>query len=460
MLEKIESIAGNISSIVWGEYVLIPLLSIVGIYLTIGLRALPWFKITTAVQLLLQTPSDERGEISPRHALMTALSATIGTGNIAGVATAIYFGGPGAVFWMWLIALFGMATKYSEAVLAIKFRQVDENGHFVGGPMYYIKNGLGARWRWMASAFAFFGMIAAFGIGNMVQSNSVADALLATFDVKKLYTGIAMAVLVGFVILGGIHRIAEVVSKIVPVMAVAYISCTIIILFIFRSEVPAAFALIFSSAFSGSAASGGFLGATIWMAIRFGVARGIFSNESGLGSAAIAHGAAKTNKPIEQGLIAMLGTFIDTIIVCTLTALVLIVTNAWLSGENGAAMSTLAFARGFNHGGAEMVSVGLAIFAFTTIIGWSYYGERCVSYLFGAHLIKFYRIAWVAAVLVGALFKLDLVWTLADIFNGLMALPNLIALLLLSPVIFAETRAYFAGRPTPDVDDENGKPER
>ncbi len=309
--------------------------------------------------------------------------------------------------------------------------------------MYYIKNGLGVRWRWMAAAFALFGMIAAFGIGNMVQSNSVADALLATFDVPKLYTGAVMAILVAFVTLGGIRRIAEVVSKIVPIMAISYIACTLTILFIFRHEIPSAINLIFSSAFSGTAAGGGFLGASVWMAIRLGVARGIFSNESGLGSAAIAHGAARTNRPIEQGLIAVLGTFIDTIIVCTLTALVLIVTNAWLSGENGAAMSALAFATGFASGGAEIVSVGLAVFAFTTIIGWSYYGERCVVYLFGAALIPYYRLIWVVAVLLGALFKLDIVWTLADIFNGLMALPNLIALLLLSPVIFRETRAYF-----------------
>ena len=443
MLESFESIVSKISSFVWGEFLLIPLLSIVGIYLTLGLRCLPWLKIGSAIRLLLRRSTDEHGEISPRHALMTALSATIGTGNIAGVATAIYFGGPGAVFWMWVIALFGMATKYSEAVAAIKFRQIDELGQYVGGPMYYIKNGLGARWRWMASIFAFFGMIAAFGIGNMVQSNSVADALESTFSIDHVYTGLAMSVLVGVVILGGIHRIAEVVGKIVPLMAFAYIICTVSILFVFRADIPDAFHLIFSSAFNGAAASGGFLGATIWMAIRFGVARGIFSNESGLGSAAIAHGAARTTQPVEQGLVAMLGTFIDTLVICTLTALVLIVTGAWSSGENGAAMSAYAFSAGLNNGGAEIVSVGLAIFAFTTIIGWSYYGERCAAYLFGTRITIFYRLLWVSAVLTGSLFKLGLIWTLADIFNGLMALPNLIALLLLSPVIFSETRLYF-----------------
>lgn len=442
MLDQIESLAGQLSNIVWGEFILIPLLSVVGLYLSFGLRGLPWLKIPKAFRLLVKNASADDGEISPRHALMTALSATIGTGNIAGVATAIYFGGPGAVFWMWLIALFGMATKFSEAVLAVRFRQVNEHGEFVGGPMYYIKNGLGVRWRWMASTFALFGMIAAFGIGNMVQSNSVADALHSTFNIDKLHTGICMSLLVGIVIIGGIRRIADVVGKVVPFMAVAYIGCTLIILFIFRHNIPGAFNLIFSGAFTGSAASGGFLGATIWMAIRFGVARGIFSNEAGLGSAAIAHGAAKTNSPVEQGMVAMLGTFIDTIVICTMTALVLLVTNAWTSGENGAAMSTLAFSSGFKHGGAEIVSVGLAIFAFTTIIGWSYYGERCAAYIFGSRIVKIYRLAWVSAILCGALFKLGLVWTLADVFNGLMALPNLIALLLLSPIIFQETRSY------------------
>ena len=446
MFASIESLASTISGFVWGEFILIPLLSIVGIYLTFGLHCLPWLKIGTAIRLLLKRAGDEHGEISPRHALMTALSATIGTGNIAGVATAIYFGGPGAVFWMWVIALFGMATKYSEAVAAIKFRQIDELGQYVGGPMYYIKNGLGRRWRWMASTFAFFGMIAAFGIGNMVQSNSVADALASTFQIEQLYTGIAMSSLVGIVILGGIRRIAEVVGKVVPLMAFAYVACTLSILIIFRAKVPGAFELILTSAFSSTAASGGFLGASLWMAIRFGVARGIFSNESGLGSAAIAHGAAKTNQPVEQGLVAMLGTFIDTIIICTLTALVLIVTGAWSSGENGAAMSAFAFSTGLVTGGAQVVSVGLAIFAFTTIIGWSYYGERCAAYLFGTKIVRYYRLLWVAAVLFGALFKLGLIWTLADIFNGLMALPNLIALLLLSPIIFAETREYFKKR--------------
>ena len=444
MMEKIETFAADISSFVWGEYLLIPLLSIVGVYLTIRLHALPWLKLSSAFRLLVRKPRDDEGEISPRHALMTAMSATIGTGNIAGVATAIYFGGLGAVFWMWLIALFGMATKYGEAVLAIKFRQIDNLGQYVGGPMYYIKNGLGARWRWMATAFALFGMIAAFGIGNMVQSNSVADALNSTYSIDKSYTGIAMAVLVGIVILGGIRRIAEVVSKIVPTMAFAYITCTLMILFVYRTEIPAAFFLILKGAFSGTAAGGGFLGASIWMAIRFGVARGIFSNESGLGSAAIAHGAAKTKEPVEQGLVAMLGTFIDTIIICSLTALVLIVTGAWSSGENGAAMSTFAFASGLRWGGDHIVSLGLAVFAFTTIIGWSYYGERCAAFLFGVKVIQLYRIIWVAAVCSGAVIKLDLVWTLADIFNGLMALPNLIALMLLSPVIVHETRRYFS----------------
>jgi len=445
-MQALQDLLNKLSGIIWGEYVLIPLLALVGLYLTFGLKAMPWRLTAKAFSMLWQGRKPDaasEGEISPFQALMTALSATIGTGNIAGVATAIYFGGPGAIFWMWVIALFGMATKYAEAVLAVKYREVDALGNHVGGPMYYIKNGLGENWAWLGMAFALFGMIAAFGIGNMVQSNTVASELYASFQVPPWITGIVMATLTGAVILGGIKRIAKVAEKLVPFMASAYILGALIIIIINISAVPAALLLIVEDAFTGTAAEGGFLGATVMMAVRWGFARGIFSNEAGLGSAAIAHAAAKTNNPVRQGMIAMLGTFIDTIIICSMTALVIILTGAWDSGIKGAPMSSLAFNTGFA-GGGYIVTFGLIIFAFTTILGWSYYGERCAEYVLGIKAIMPYRLLWVVATLTGALVKLGLVWTLADVLNGLMAIPNLIALLLLSPVIFSVTREYFA----------------
>jgi AGCS family alanine or glycine:cation symporter len=445
-MQALQDLLDELSGIIWGEYVLIPLLALVGLYLTFGLKAMPWRLTAKAFSMLWQGRKPDaasEGEISPFQALMTALSTTIGTGNIAGVATAIYFGGPGAIFWMWVIALFGMATKYAEAVLAVKYREVDALGNHVGGPMYYIKNGLGENWAWLGMAFALFGMIAAFGIGNMVQSNTVASELYASFQVPPWITGIVMATLTGAVILGGIKRIAKVAEKLVPFMASAYILGALIIIIINISAVPAALLLIVEDAFTGTAAEGGFLGATVMMAVRWGFARGIFSNEAGLGSAAIAHAAAKTNNPVRQGMIAMLGTFIDTIIICSMTALVIILTGAWDSGIKGAPMSSLAFNTGFA-GGGYIVTFGLIIFAFTTILGWSYYGERCAEYVLGIKAIMPYRLLWVVATLTGALIKLGLVWTLADVLNGLMAIPNLIALLLLSPVIFSVTHEYFS----------------
>lgn len=439
----------TLSSIIWGEYLLIPLLTIVGIYLTIGLRAMPWQKIPLAVKTLWQGRQETthlKGDISPFQALMTALSATVGTGNIAGVSTAIYFGGPGAIFWMWVIALFGMATKYAEAVLAVSYRETDALGNYVGGPMYYIRNGLGENWRWMAAAFAFFAMFAAFGIGNMVQSNSVADEIYSTFNVPTWLTGATMAILAALVIIGGVKRIAQVAAKLVPFMALIYILAALAIVIINIDKMPGTIAFIIKSAFTGSAASGGFLGASIWMAIRWGVARGIFSNEAGLGSAPIAHAAAKTNDPVKQGMVAMLGTFIDTIIICSLTAFVIILTGAWESGLKGAPMSSLAFSTGLYGHGGYVVTFGLILFAFTTILGWSYYGERCASYLFGTGIIFYYRLLWIIAIFIGAVVKLELVWTFADVLNGLMALPNLIALLLLSPIVFSKTRQYFNNR--------------
>ncbi len=435
---SLSNLLTSFSSVLWSEYCLIPLLAGVGVYLTVGLRGFPWRRIGQAGGLLWRgrRPDTGKGTISPFQALMTALAATIGTGNIAGVAAAIHFGGPGAVFWMWVIALFGMATKYAEAVLAVHFREFDAFGNAVGGPMYYIRNGLGPGWAWLGTCFAVFGMIAAFGIGNMVQANSVADVMFSEFAVPTLLTGITAAVLTGLVIIGGVRRIAQVAEAVVPVMAVAYVSLALVILTLNWVAIPAAVHLIVTSAFEPAAG----VGTGIWVAMRWGFARGIFSNEAGLGSAAIAHAAARCDNPVEQGMVAMLGTFIDTLCVCSMTALVIIVTGAWSGPEQGAALSANAFTLGIGALGAPIVAIALAVFAFTTIIGWSYYGERCAAYLFGARVIVGYRIAWVCALLVGALIKLELVWTIADIFNGMMALPNLVALVLLSPIVFRLTR--------------------
>lgn len=443
-MQVITEFLNTVSGIIWGPIMLVLLLG-TGIFLTIGLKAMPWRHLTAGFQLLWRgRHSKENGDISPFQALMTALAATIGTGNIAGVATAIFLGGPGAIFWMWITALVGMATKYSEALLAVKYREVDERGRYVGGPMYYIKNGLGDSWKWLGIAFALFGMIAAFGIGNMVQANSVADAMSSSFDIPDYVTGGVMMVLTAVVILGGIKRIGVVAAKLVPIMALAYVAGALWIIFSHIGDVPAALGSIVSDAFTGTAATGGFAGAAVWAAIRFGVARGIFSNEAGLGSAPIAHAAAQTNDPVQQGMIGMLGTFIDTIIVCTMTALVIILTGVWTSGENGAALSMLAFNTGLPGFGGSVVTFGLAVFAFTTVLGWSYYGERCAEFLFGIRVILPYRLLWLVAIVVGALGKLEIIWLLADVLNGLMAIPNLIALVALSPIVFQLTRAHFA----------------
>ena len=443
-MESLTSLLNTLSSFIWGKFTLVLILG-VGVYLTLGLRCIPWRKtIPYAFSLLIKGRKGKGdGEISPWQALMTAMSATIGTGNIAGVATAIFIGGPGAIFWMWITALVGMATKYGEAVLAVKYREKDALGKNVGGPMYYIKNGLGSQWGWLAFLFALFGTIAAFGIGNMVQSNSVADAMHTNFSVDKQLTGAVIAVLAGLVILGGIQRIGTVAGKLVPFMAIAYILGSLLIIFTNITEVPAALGLIVDSAFNGSAAAGGFAGAGIMIAIQMGVARGIFSNEAGLGSAPIAHAAAQTDSPVRQGMIGMLGTFIDTILVCTMTALVIIISGAWTSGETGASLSTLAYGNSIPFG-EYIITFGLVIFAFTTILGWSYYGERCAEYIFGEKVILPYRILWIIAAFVGASQKVNLIWILADVMNGFMAIPNLIALALLSPVIFKVTREYFS----------------
>ena len=438
----LEDFLNQLSSIIWGPVMLAFLLGI-GIFLSWGLKAFPWRQTPNALKLLWGSrQSQQQGDITPFQALMTALSATVGTGNIAGVATAIFLGGPGAIFWMWITALLGMATKYAEAVLAVKYREVDELGRHVGGPMYYIRNGLGEKWRWLAMAFALLGTLASFGIGNMVQANSVADAVKAMFQIPTWLTGTTMTVLTAIVILGGIQRIAGVAAKLVPVMAIAYVSGALCVVFLHIQQVPEALLLIIKSAFSETAAYGGFAGASVWAAIRFGVARGVFSNEAGLGSAPIAHAAAKTKDPVQQGMIAMLGTLIDTLIICTLTALVIILTGVWDSGENGAALSTLAFNQGLPGWGGYIVVSGMVVFAFTTILGWSYYGERCAEFLWGEKVILPYRILWLCAIPVGAMGKLTMIWLLADVLNGLMAIPNLMALALLSPVVFKVSKDY------------------
>ncbi len=446
IMEFIHNIVASINGYVWGPYMLVLILG-VGLFLMLGLAFLPLRKLGFGFKLLFgrkRSDSKEKaGEISPFQALMTALSATIGTGNIAGVATAIAIGGPGAIFWMWCTALVGMATKYSEAVLAVNFREVDQKGAYVGGPMYYIKNGLGKRFVWLGILFAIFGSVAGFGIGNMVQINSMADVINQNLYIPSYITGTFVALLVALVLLGGIKRIAEVASKIVPFMAVVYfVSClTAIILNI--SALPDAFALILNHAFNPIAATGGFAGAGVMLAIQMGVARGVFSNEAGLGSAPIAHAAAKTNSPVKQGTIAMLGTFIDTIVICTMTGLVIILSGQWSGGLNGASLSSEAMNTLMPNFGAWVITFGLILFAFTTVLGWSYYGERCVEFLFGVKAIIPFRIIWVIAIPIGAVLKLDFVWLLADTLNGLMALPNLIALLLLSPVVFKLSYAYF-----------------
>ncbi|ART79922.1 alanine/glycine:cation symporter family protein [Oceanisphaera avium] len=440
-MEWVSNLLTAINGVVWGVPMLVGILGL-GLYLQLRMGFMPIRKLGTGFKLLFSKAEAGSGEISPFNALMTSLAATIGTGNIAGVATAIFLGGPGALFWMWMTALVGMATKYAEAVCAVNFREKDDLGNHVGGPMYYIKNGLGEKWAWLGVAFAIFGGLAGFGIGNTVQANSVADALSSSFGISHTATGIVIMVLVGLVLIGGIRWISEVAGKLVPLMTVAYFVAGIVVLGANATALPSAFGTIFEHAFTPTAAQGGFAGAAVWMAIRFGVARGVFSNEAGLGSAPIAHAAAKTDNPVRQGLIAMLGTFIDTIIVCSITGLAIVVTGTWTSGETGASLTALAFSTAIP-GGEYIVSLALAIFAFTTILGWSFYGEKCVQFLFGVKAILPFRVLWVLALPIGATQSLEFIWLLADTLNAMMAIPNLIALALLSPVVFKLTKLYF-----------------
>ncbi len=457
-MDRLNSIIDAINAFAWGPPML-GILGVTGVLLTLGLAFMPWRKVAYGFRLLFDKDgATGKGEVKPFNALMTALSATIGTGNIAGVATAIALGGPGAIFYMWLIALFGMATKYAEAVCAVTYREVDGTGKYVGGPMYYLRNAVGefapGLGKWLGLAFAIFGAVAAFGIGNAVQVNSMAAALDNSFGVPEWLTGVVVAVLVGLVVSGGIRRIGDVAGKLVPAMIVLYLGAALLILAINVTAIPEAIGLIFTHALTPAAATGGFAGAAVAAAIRFGVARGVFSNEAGLGSAAIAHAAAQTDSPVRQGIIAMLGTFIDTIVVCTMTALVILTSGAWMmtgpdgGGLTGAVLTSTSFETSMA-GGQYIVTVALAIFAFTTIIGWSYYGERCWQYLFKEKSLVIYRALWVAAALAFANVKVDLVWNLADTLNGLMAVPNLIGLLLLAPMVFKVTRQYF---------DDLGKP--
>jgi AGCS family alanine or glycine:cation symporter len=345
-----------------------------------------------------------------------------------------------------MTALVGMATKFAEAVLAVRYREVDSRGEYVGGPMYYIKNGLGAKWNWLAVAFALFASIAGFGIGNMVQANSVAHAVKGSLAIPEWVTGLVLVVLVGSVLIGGIKRLGAVAGKLVPFMAITYIAAGLLILALNVTAIPAALSLIFTHAFTPAAATGGFAGAAVWAAMQFGVARGVFSNEAGLGSAPIAHAAAQTKGPVSQGLVAMLGPFVDTILVCSITALVILTSGAWTSGETGAALTGKAFELGLPGVGHHVMAVALSLFAFTTLLGWSYYSERSLEYLFGVRIIKPFRIAWCLAVFIGATVELAFVWLLADTLNALMALPNLIALAMLSPVVFTLTREFFKTR--------------
>lgn len=443
MQSQILVILNQISSYVWGLPLIVLLLG-TGVYLTIILRGIQFRALIPSLLLAFtKGKEDEKseGDISHFQALMTALSATVGVGNIAGVATAIAAGGPGALFWMWITGLVGMATKYSEAVLAIKYREKDKFGTMSGGPMYYISKGLGMkRLGWL---FALFASIAAFGIGNMVQSNSVAHALESAFGVSPWITGIVLCGATGFVIIGGIKSIAKVTSTLVPFMIVLYLIGAIISLYVNFEQIPHAFYLIFHHAFTPAAATGGFAGAIIRETITKGVARGIFSNESGLGSSPIAAAAAKTANPVRQALVSMSQTFIDTIVVCTFTGLVIITSGHWSSGETGAALSAHAFERSVpNNWGADLVSVCLVFFTYSTLLGWSYYGEKAIEFIFKERAVMPYRAVFTLVVLLGAVVEFDIVWTFADIMNGLMAFPNLVGLLLLSRVVVEETKRY------------------
>lgn len=456
MLDTLNEIDG----IIWGPFVLIPLLLGTGIWLTIRLGGVQFTKLFPALRLAFVQRSDgahEEGDVSHFHALSTALAATVGVGNIAGVATAIHLGGPGALFWMWVSAIFGMAAKYSEAFMGVRFRTTDARGEMNGGPQHYLakaipnKFGLG-----LSLFFAVAASIAAFGIGNMTQSNSVAAALEGSFGISPALVGIVLAVFTAVVLLGGIQSISKVTAMMVPVMIIFYLLAGFVVLALNWEGILPALALVLSDAFKGTAAVGGFTGAVVAQAIQFGIARGIFSNESGMGSAAIVAAAAKTKHPVRQGLVSMTQTFIDTIIVVSMTGLVIVTTGVWENGETGAALTAQGFSTGLpGSWGGAIVSIAIVFFAYSTILGWAYYGERNIERLFGLRAVTPYRLVFSAVVFVGATVELELVWTFSDIANGLMALPNLIGLLICSGLIVRETRAYLRQDPSlrnePDI---------
>ena len=447
-------------NIVWGPVMLVLLVG-TGIWLTLILRGLQFGMLFYALKQAFRPHpkkddgSDHEGDVSHFGALMTALSATIGTGNIAGVATAVVTGGPGAVFWMWITAIFGMATKYGEGVLAVKYRVTNSKGEMSGGPMYYIENGLGKKWKWLAFLFAFFGVMASFGIGSTVQANSVAQAVHSSFGIDTWITGVVLTLITAFVVLGGIQSISRVSSVVVPFMAVLYIVGGLVVVAMHFDLLLPALKVIMHDAFSGQAVAGGVVGTVI----RYGVARGVFSNEAGMGSAPIAAAAAKTDHPVRQALVSMTGTFLDTIIVCSITGIVLVMGILQSNGDafavpdlKGAALTTATFDAMLSGYGGWVVTIGLIFFAYSTTLGWCYYGEKCATYVFGDKSVPMYRVIYVATVMLGTVLSMDMVWAAADTFNGLMAVPNLIALLLLSKVIVQETRDFKAKRASGELD--------
>lgn len=437
------TILQSIDSIVWGPPLIILLLG-TGIFLSLRLGMIQVVKLPMALRLIFKAQNKGEGDVSSFRSLCVALAATVGTGNIVGVATAIKLGGPGALFWMWLAAFFGMATKYAEGLLAIKYRTIDTNGEVAGGPMYYIERGLGQKWKPLAIFFAMAGvLVALLGIGTFPQVNAVIESVNVAFGVPVYYTAAVVTILVALITIGGLQSIAKASSAIIPFMAFVYVAICLIVLIINVEQIPAAIALVMESAFTGHAAAGGFAGSTIMVAMQAGMARGMFSNESGLGSAPIVAAAAKTKWPAEQGLISMTGTFIDTLIICMMTGLTIILTGVWTGPLAGAAMTSSVYAMYFGDLGTQVLTFCLVLFAFTTTLGWNYYGERCCYYLFGAKAIKLYRIIFIVMVASTVFLKLDEIWVLADIVNGLMAIPNLIALLGLSGVIVYETKKYF-----------------
>ncbi len=439
-MQALEKIVAILSGIVWGP-VMLTLLVGTGLYLTIILKGMQFRALPHAFRLILHKDHGHEGDISHFAALMTALAATVGIGNIVGVATAITMGGPGAVFWMWVTGLVGMATKYSEAVLAVKYREKGTHG-MRGGPMYYISKGVGLPW--LGALFAIFTACATFGIGNMTQANATAKIFETTFHIPAEVTGIVLTLLTGLVILGGIRSIGRFTSFLVPFMIVIYVGCSLWVLMLNASQIPHAFQLIFYHAFNPAAASGGFVGATIAAAMRFGIARGVFSNESGLGSAPIAAAAARTNDPVKQALVSMTQTFIDTLVVCTMTALVILTASSWTQGVSAASLTSASMAETLGESGSFIVAIATALFAYSTLIGWNYYGEKAIEYLFGEKAIRIYRVFFTVAVMIGAMVSLEFVWNFSDLMNGMMAIPNLIALLWLSPIIRQETVRYFS----------------